>query len=458
MFNKHVTAKLSAYCNGELAKEDSQTVAEHLLSCHKCRQAFDEIKLGVILAESLPQISAPDSLWSEIENLLDAQPSTMQTAKSATQSAKIFGHKRLSRFAFNFGWQRLAVASALLIVFFTAASVVWYDANLSNQLEAAKAKVIGNTPIFEIPHLPENTEITSSNQHESAIATTDGGAKTHDASNKNHHKKNDSLVSPPLTNDATNAGSWQVARLAGSPIVGASPLADKGKIAVGEWLETDGASRAQITVGEIGHVEVAPNTRIKLVEARQNEHRLQLAIGEMHAKIYAPPRIFFVDTPTAEAIDLGCEYTLEVDDTGTSTLRVQSGWVAFVCNGFESLVPEGARSVTRKGFAPGTPYFEDATEKFKQAINDFDFAKGGKRALKVLTKEANVRDTLTLWHLLSRVGKTERLRLYNRIVGFVPLPDDVTREGILRLDKEMLRLWKLDLEVEWYAPVKKELK
>src|SRR5204863_5594651 len=132
--------------------------------------------------------------------------------------------------------------------------------------------------------------------------------------------------------------------------IGDSPIADKGKIAVGEWLETNSTSRAEITVGEIGHVEVAPNSRIQLVEASENEHRLQLAVGAMHAKIYAPPRIFFVQTPTAEAIDLGCEYTLDVDEAGTSILRVQSGWVAFVCNGRESLVPEGARSITRKGF------------------------------------------------------------------------------------------------------------
>jgi hypothetical protein len=176
----------------------------------------------------------------------------------------------------------------------------------------------------------------------------------------------------------------------------------------------------------------------------------------MHAKIYAPPRIFFVDTPTAEAIDLGCEYTLDVDEEGTSILRVQSGWVAFVCNGRESLVPEGARSITRRGFAPGTPYFEDASERFKQAIDRFDFEKGGRRELDTLIKEATPRDTLTLWHLLSRVGKAERLQLYERMVGFVPLPDEVTKEGILRLDKEMLRLWKLDLEVEWYAQPKKE--
>jgi hypothetical protein len=438
MFNQHVTAKLSAYCNGELGKEESQRVAEHLLSCQKCREEYDEIKLGVQFAVRLPQLSAPDSLWGEIENLLDAQ-----AAEPLLQPSR-------SPFAFLFGWQRLALASALLFFSFAIAGIFWYDANLSSQLEAAKKDVLGNVPTTHTPGLPniESAPIGSGDNGDMARGgQPDEGDKSDDRRDRR---------ASGSTGVALKTGVWEVARLAGAPLVGDAPLADKGKIAVGEWLETDGTSRAKITVGEIGHVEVAPNSRIKLVQARENEHRLQLAVGAMHAKIYAPPRIFFVDTPTAEAIDLGCEYTLDVDEAGTSILRVQSGWVAFVCNGRESLVPEGARSITRKGFAPGTPYFEDASERFKQAIHLFDFEKGGRRELETLIKEATARDTLTLWHLLSRVGKAERLRLYERMVGFVPLPDEVTREGILRLDKEMLRLWKLDLEVEWYAQTKKE--
>jgi hypothetical protein len=433
MFNQHVTAKLSAYCNGELGKEESQGVAEHLLSCQKCREEYDEIKLGVQFATRLPQLSAPDSLWGEIENLLDAQ-----AAKPLPQTSP-------SWFDLYFGWRRLAFASAMLLVI-GAIGVVAYRAYFSKPQETIISD--GNVPP-RLPELPSRKDVPV----EPEIRPV---PPVKVVAGEKPRKPNKGTPGPDNSTTATNPTTWEVARLTGAPLIGDAPLADKGKIAVGEWLETDGASRAKITVGEIGHVEVAPNSRIKLVQARENEHRLQLAVGEMHAKIYAPPRIFFVDTPTAEAIDLGCEYTLEVDEAGTSILRVQSGWVAFVCNGRESLVPEGARSITRRGFAPGTPYFEDASERFKQAIDRFDFEKGGRRELDSLIREATPRDTLTLWHLLSRVGKAERLRLYERMVGFVPLPDEVTKEGILRLDKEMLRLWKLDLEVEWYAQPKKE--
>ena len=76
MFGKHVTKDLSAYCHGELSPHDASGVAEHLIGCQRCRAEFEEIKLGVKLAERLPEMKAPDSLWQDLEARLDAQEST----------------------------------------------------------------------------------------------------------------------------------------------------------------------------------------------------------------------------------------------------------------------------------------------------------------------------------------------------------------------------------------------
>ena len=67
MFSKHVTKDISAYCHGELSSEESKQFAEHIISCAKCRTKFEEVKLGIKLAEQLPQLSAPDHLWRELE-------------------------------------------------------------------------------------------------------------------------------------------------------------------------------------------------------------------------------------------------------------------------------------------------------------------------------------------------------------------------------------------------------
>jgi hypothetical protein len=235
--------------------------------------------------------------------------------------------------------------------------------------------------------------------------------------------------------------TWQVARLGGSPSI--------GKIKVGEWLQTDASSRARITVGNIGVVDVEPNTRLRLVAASPTEHRLTLARGEISATVTAPPRLFLVDTPASTAVDLGCAYRIKTDASGDGVLRVTSGWVSLEWKGRESLVPAGASCRTRAGTGPGTPYFTDASDALQQALSAFDFAGGGSDALGTILQEARVRDTLTLWHLLSRVDPQERTRVFHRMTELVPLPESVSRDKALLLDPAALKSWREELAWKW---------
>ncbi len=239
--------------------------------------------------------------------------------------------------------------------------------------------------------------------------------------------------------------AWTVARLEGAPTVGSKPIGETGRLVVGEWLETDPSSRAKIHVGAIGEVEIEPNTRIRLVRAHSTEHRMALDRGTIHATIWAPPRLFFVDTPSAVVVDLGCRYTLQVDPTGAGLLHVTYGWVAFEQRGRESFVPANAMCATRPAVGPGTPYFEDASEALRTALAKVDFdagdAAGHAEALDVVLAEARGRDALTLWHLLSRTSGDERARVYDRLAELVPPPAGVMREGVLQGDGHMRDLW-----------------
>ena len=240
---------------------------------------------------------------------------------------------------------------------------------------------------------------------------------------------------------------FEVAKLEGAPRIGTSPIGPKGRLKVGEALETDGSSRARIDIALIGQVDVDPDTRVGLVAAQAAEKRLSLERGTIHARIWAPPRLFFVDTPSATAIDLGCAYTLTVDSTGAGLLRVTKGWVAFDLGDREAFVPEGALCATRPGSGPGTPYREDATETLRRALAQLDFDGGaaapGTRAaaLGTVLEESRKQDALTLWHLLTRTEGDERGRVFDRLAELVPSPETVTREGILAGNPAMLDLW-----------------
>jgi hypothetical protein len=244
---------------------------------------------------------------------------------------------------------------------------------------------------------------------------------------------------------AARRTGWDVRSVAGLPVVDGAALGGEGRLRIGEWLVTDGASRARIDVGRIGEVDVDPNTRVQLLEARGREHRLGLERGTIHARIWAPPKFFFVNTPSATAIDLGCAYSLQVDDSGAGLLRVTHGWVAFERDGRESYIPRGAVCATRPGIGPGTPYYDDAPSGYGEALMLLDFGAPSdpRRAIafELVLSAARKRDALTLWHLLVRGSPDERARVYERLSTLVPPPTGVTREAVLRGDRAALDRW-----------------
>ncbi len=391
MNNRHYKNQLSAFVDQELSKEERQTVARHLLVCDGCRREHDEMKFGAKLAGLLPQKDAPLDVWNAIETELgDLAP------EPAVQPEKgVFAFKNLAAFA-----------TAVLIV--SAVSILVYRG-------------------FFMPDLNESAGRQTPADHTAEPNTQ--GTNTQ-------------------TPDKTDAPYFQFEAIAGTPMVGDS--ADANKLAVGEYLETDASSRARIEVADIGSVEVAPNSRVKLVGTAEDEHRLSLEHGGLHARIFAPPRLFIVDTPSGKAVDLGCEYTLEVDKAGNSKLHVTGGFVSLEDGGHGSYVPAGAMCMTRKGKGIGTPFSAEATKEFQAALTSFDFDGGESRAVDQIVKMAKVRDALTLWHLLLRTSRDDREKMFDKLSEFIPPPEGTTKDGILSLNKKMLEDWRIEVEIAWF--------
>ncbi|HXK03754.1 MAG TPA: hypothetical protein VMS37_15235 [Verrucomicrobiae bacterium] len=203
----------------------------------------------------------------------------------------------------------------------------------------------------------------------------------------------------------------------------------------GQLLRT-GAAPVTLEAEAVGRVDLAPDSELRAAA----EKRLSLARGELHAFIWARPREFVVDTPSARAVDLGCEYTLHVDPAGNGLLKVSAGWVAFAVHGRESFIPAGAQCRTRKHAVPGIPYYDDAPDALRTAVEAFN---GGDRgAVPAILSTARERDGLTLWHLLTRVEGPERGAVYDRLAELVPMLPGASREGAVRGDADAIdRCW-----------------
>lgn len=269
-----------------------------------------------------------------------------------------------------------------------------------------------------------------------------------------------------LRESVNPSGAWKVARLEGAPQVGSQLVGEKFRFHAGQVLETNSVSSARIDAGEIGEVEVGPDSRVKLLDAQRGSGTLSLDQGTIKALIWAPARKFFVQTPAANAVDLGCAYTLHVDANGDGWMRVTIGWVAFERDGRESFVPVDAMCLIHKGAGPGTPFYENATQTFRDALAALDFgannpsnsdARG--KALATVLAEARRRDAITLWHLLARTSGDERAIVFDRLAQLVPPPAGVTRDGLLGGDAHMRDLWWDALGLEdtgWWREWKRD--
>lgn len=242
---------------------------------------------------------------------------------------------------------------------------------------------------------------------------------------------------------------WEVTPLAGNIRVGSNLLQTVGHLRVGDWLRTDSGARARLSVANIGRLTIEPESRLRLLETGPSGHRLELERGAIDAVVTAPPRIFLVQTPSAVAVDLGCAYRLSVDASGGSLLEVRAGWVALEDGGRESLVPAGAVCLTLPKFGPGTPVFSDASPRFRAAMRSLDFENGGSDALHEALELARPRDTLSLWHLLSRVDRGQRSAVYETMATLSPPPRRVTQEQIELLNPGALEAWREDLQRIW---------
>ncbi len=249
-----------------------------------------------------------------------------------------------------------------------------------------------------------------------------------------HHRRRQSLVLWLAAAAAILAGAVSIPFLTRGPLT-TWELPSGHKLRAGQAIDVTGSSSTKIESAKTGELRIDPGSRVRLVAVSDDQERFNLERGTIHAFIWAPPGRFVVDTPSARTIDLGCRYTLHVSKSGVGLLTVEFGWVAFESHGTESFIPEGAACLTRPARGPGTPYFLDAPKALTMALDSFDMTSDNDALGRVLAS-ARSRDALTLWHLLARTRGEQRAEVFDRFAAVLPLPRNVSREGIMRGNAE----------------------
>ena len=213
-----------------------------------------------------------------------------------------------------------------------------------------------------------------------------------------------------------------------------------GVLPVGGTLDTGGAS-AQLAIAEIGRAELSPGTRVRLDRTEANHrHQLHLEHGKLHARVIAPPRMFAVTTPGAAVTDLGCEYTLEIDDAGRGSVTVIDGKVELETSGHVLIVaPAGTSTRLLAQRRPGLPVADSASAALRSAVAAFEADRAG--AVDELVTAAGEGDAITLGNLVVLAPVAAREGVLRRLAMLVAPPAGVTIASALA-DPAQLAAWR----------------
>jgi hypothetical protein len=220
---------------------------------------------------------------------------------------------------------------------------------------------------------------------------------------------------------------------------------------------------------DAGTVEVFPETTLRLVRSDPKGYRFRMERGRVETHLVTPARRFIIETPAGDVVDLGCSFTLKVEPKGMAQIHVASGRVSIEFKKRSVYVPAGANCSSSPEVGPGLPYFEDASKAFRSSTAllsslleasaldaEYLIRKSStesrvqrQAALQTVLRTARLQDTLTLWHLASRVAEAERARIYDRLIQLAPPPEGVTREDVIHWNERRLSAWREQLEGDW---------
>jgi hypothetical protein len=241
---------------------------------------------------------------------------------------------------------------------------------------------------------------------------------------------------------------WSIAA-EGLVSLAGSPVTDDSRLTIGGRLETGAASAATVRLGGLGEVRLGQQTSLELQRADgQGQHYL-LRHGELHARIWAKPRFFEVATATVRAIDLGCIYTIRVDERGAGEVVVEFGAVELVAGSARTLVPAGNRA-TFGTEEPSVPSPTGRTREFREAARALATGRAdADDALMTVLAATDGRSSITSWHLLPLVHPSYRSRLLDHLARHAGASPAAHREALLALDPGALDAWREVLEPLW---------
>ena len=125
----------------------------------------------------------------------------------------------------------------------------------------------------------------------------------------------------------SGSSDWKVRILSGSAKIGVEVTSSAGTMIAGDALETNPNSTAEITIPEIGKIEVYPLT---IISKMGDENTAKLKSGSIKVDFSNAKSAFKVLLPVGFIEDyyLGSSYSIELNQEGNAVIKVEDGWLS----------------------------------------------------------------------------------------------------------------------------------
>lgn len=237
--------------------------------------------------------------------------------------------------------------------------------------------------------------------------------------------------------------SWEITAVKGKATVNGDAVSQGDNFDQGTALITADNSTVTINIKDIGNLEVDANTKISRLSGN---NQLRLEKGKITKSASNSKESVSVLTQLAEYREYSpnSSYILTIDEDYTSTLNVKSGQMTVDVNGFESYVPKGYYCVVSRDHL-AVPYNPNSNPELIQKL--INFTGSTDPQLSVIVTLASTDDALSLWHVLQMASTENRGIVYNRLFELVPHGQNITKEGVMKLDEKMLQSWLDEIQV-----------
>ncbi|MBK7160727.1 MAG: FecR domain-containing protein [Ignavibacteria bacterium] len=268
-----------------------------------------------------------------------------------------------------------------------------------------------------------------------------------------------------LTNDRMSeqntfglASYWKVSNLQGNSLIGDAAMSSNDSIKEGQFIQTNNISIAELLIADIGKIIIEPNTKVVFVKSSDGNNRINVEYGTINADMNKNGKTFFVEMPSAVANDDKGKYTLTIDSAGDGLVFVRSGKVDVESSNRIAVVPAGNIVLTKKNLGVGTPFNENSSPKFRNALFSYDFGKCNDACVNTLLNAAKISDAVTLVNLMPNVEKEYSDKVYAKLANFVTPPPNIHSDSIAFFDEKNLNDWIDKIQMEVQVNVEKSLK